>query len=78
MFLTRGGPADGGVFRAELEALHTETVEAALCVVAALGAAMGAALIYVHTRLPIVLQTEARLTSTLQGETWNRAGKALW
>ena len=77
MFLTRRGPADGGVFRAELEALHTETVEAALCVVAALGAAISAALIYVHTRLPIVLQTEAGVTSTLQGETWNRAGEAM-
>ena len=65
LFLTGCGLADGGVFRAELEALHTETVEAALCVVAVLGAGIGATLIYIHTRLPIVLQMEARVTSAL-------------
>lgn len=66
MCLTRGGLADGGVFRAELESLHTETVEAAVCVDAALSTGVGGCtLVYVHARLPIILQTEARVASTL-------------
>lgn len=66
MFLTRGGFAYGGVFRAKLEALHTQTVEAAVCVDTALRAGIGGcALIYVDTRLPIIFQTETRVASTL-------------
>lgn len=66
MFLTGGRFAYGGVFRAKLETLHTQTVEAAVCVDATLRAGIGGcALIYVDTRLPIIFQTEARVASTL-------------
>lgn len=68
MFLTGGGFAYGGVFRAKLEALHAQTVEAAVCVDAALRAGIGGcALIYVDARLPVVFQSEARVASTLRG-----------
>ena len=66
MVFTGGGLADGGVVGAELEALHTETVEAAVCVDAALGAGVAArALVHVHARLPVILQTEAGVTPAL-------------
>lgn len=66
IFLTRSGFAYGGVFRAKLESLHTQTVEAAMCVDAALCARIGGcALIYVGARLPIAFQTETSLASTL-------------
>ena len=66
MFLTRGGFAYGGVVRAKLETLHTQTVEAAVCINATLRAGIGGcALIYVDTRLPVILQTEARVASAL-------------
>lgn len=66
MFLTRDGFAYSGVFRAQLETLHTQTVEAAMSVDTALGAGIGCCtLIYVNTSLPIIFQTEARVASTL-------------
>lgn len=66
MFLTRGGFAYGRVFRAELETLHAQTVEASMCVDAALRAGVGArTLVYVDARLPVVFQTEAGVASTL-------------
>lgn len=66
MFLTGGGFAYGGVFRAEHETLHTQTVEAAVRVDAALRAGIGGcALVYVDARLPVIFQTEARVASTL-------------
>lgn len=66
MCLTRGGFAYGGVVRAKLETLHTQTVEAAMCVNAALCAGIGGcALIYVNTCLPIIFQAESRMASTL-------------
>lgn len=66
MFLTRGGFAYGGVYRTKLEALHTQTVEAAVCVDATLRAGIGGcALVYVDASLPIILQTEAWVASTL-------------
>lgn len=66
MFLTGGGFAYGGVFGAELETLHAQTVEAAVRVDAALRAGVGGrALVYVHARLPVVLQTEAGVAPAL-------------
>ena len=68
MFLTGGGFAYGGVFRAKLEALHTQAVEAAVRVDAALRAGVAAAaLVHVHARLTVVLQTEAWVTAALGG-----------
>lgn len=65
---TRGGFAYGRVFGAELETLHTQTVEAAVRVDAALRARIGGcALIYVDTRLPVILQAEAGVASALRG-----------
>lgn len=67
-FLTRGRFAYGGVFGAETETLHTQTVEAAVRVDAPLRAGIGGcALVYVDTSLPIVLQTETRMASALLG-----------
>lgn len=66
MFITRGGFAYGGVFRTKLETLHTQTVEAAVCVDATLRAGIcGCALVYVDTSLPIIFQAEAWVASTL-------------
>ena len=66
MFPTGGGFAYGGVCGAEHEALHTQTVEAAVCVDAALRAGIaGRALVDVHTRLPVIFQTEAWVAPTL-------------
>lgn len=68
MFLTRGGFTYAGVFRAQPETLHAQTVEAAMRVDAALRAGIGGcALIYVDTCLPIILQPEARVASALWG-----------
>lgn len=68
MFLTRSWFAYGGVFRAKLVALHTQTVEAAMRVDATLRAGIGGrALVYVDTRLPIIFQTEAGVASALRG-----------
>ena len=65
---TRGGLADGGVDGAKLKAVHTEAVEAAMRVDAALCARVaGGALVHVHARLAITLQLEASLTSALEG-----------
>lgn len=53
--------------RAKLESVHTETVEAAMCVDAPLCAGIGGgAFIYVNTRLPIIFQAEARAASTFK------------
>lgn len=66
--LTRCGLADGGVIGAEFKAVHTETVEAAVCVDAALRTGVGGcALIYVHARLPIPLKLKTRVTPALKG-----------
>lgn len=66
MVPTRGGFAYSGVFGAQLETLHTQTVEAAMCVDATLCAGIGSCtLIYVNTSLPIIFQMEARMASTL-------------
>lgn len=66
MFFTGCGFAYGGIVRAKLESVHTETVEAAMCVDAPLCAGIGGgAFIYVNTRLPIIFQAEARAASTL-------------
>lgn len=66
MLLTRGGFAYGGVFGTELETLHTQTVEAAVRVDAALRAGIGGcALVYVDTSFPIIFQTEARVAPAL-------------
>lgn len=63
---TRGGFAYGGVFGAKLETLHTQAVEAAVCVDATLRAGIGGcALIYVDTSLPVIFQMEARVASAL-------------
>lgn len=53
---TRGGLADRGVGGAELEAIHTQTAEAAVSVDAVLCARIcGGALVHIHTGLPIIL-----------------------
>ena len=68
MFLTRSGFAYGRIFGAELKTFHTQTVEAAMCVDAPLRAGIGGrALVYVHTRLAIIFQTEAGVASALRG-----------
>lgn len=64
---TGGGLADGGVGGAELEAVHTHTVEAAMSVDAVLCAGVrGGALVHIYTRLPIILQSKARVASALE------------
>lgn len=66
--LTRCGLADGGVIGAEFKAIHAETVEAAVCVDAALRTWVGGcALVYIHTRLPIPLELETGMTPALKG-----------
>lgn len=73
MFLTRGRFAYGGVFRAQLVALHAQTVEAAVRVDATLRAGVGGcALVYVHAHLPVVFQTEAGVAPAL----WGRRARA--
>lgn len=65
--LTRGGFAYGWVFGAKLVTLHTQTVEAAVRVDAALSARIGGgALVYVDARLPVVFKAEARMASALR------------
>lgn len=60
--------ADGGVIGANFKAVHAETVEAAMCVDAALRTGIGGcALVYIHTRLPITLQLETRMAPALKG-----------
>lgn len=50
--------------------LHTEAVEAAVGVDAALGAGVGAsALVDVHARLPIMLQSESGVAAALRTNT---------
>lgn len=73
-FLTRGGFAYRRVLRAELETLHAQTVEAAVCVDATLSAGIGGrALVYVDASLPIIFQTEAMVASALwKGKTQRR------
>ena len=66
MFHTRCGFAYGGVLSTKLETLHTQTVEAAVCVDATLRAGIcGRALIHIDTSLPVIFQTEAWVASTL-------------
>lgn len=66
MLFTRNGFAYSWVLRTELETFHTQAVEAAMCVDAALSAGVNrCALIYVHARLSVVLQTETGMASAL-------------
>lgn len=63
---TGGRFADGGVGGTELISVHTHTLEAAVCVDAALRAGEGAgALVHVHAGLPVILQSEPGVTAAL-------------
>lgn len=75
---TRGGLADGVVGGAELEAVHTHTSEAAVCVDAMLCAGIrGGALVHIYTGLPIILQSKARVASALERETQRKVSIGL-
>ena len=76
--LTRCGLADGGVVGAEFKAVHAETVEAAMCVDAALRTRVGGcALVDIHTRFPISLQLEAGMTAALKRARARETGQNL-
>lgn len=77
--LTRGGLADGGVVGAELKAVHTQAVEAAVRVDAVLRAGVGGrALVHVHARLAVPLQLEAWVAPALQGQKVPGAKVKIW
>lgn len=64
--LTSSRFAAGWVIGAWHEALDAEAVEATVRVDAPLGAGVrGGAFVHIHTRLPIMLQVETRMTAAL-------------